>query len=416
MKNTLVVMALALSIWTQPTYASPLEKASKYTARIKSTVSHAFAVEEAGTSDGAGFLVDKKQGWLLTNAHVSGYGTGDIEVSFKGSDYFEAKPIYIDPELDLALVKVPLENIPSDAVEAKLDCSDRILNGVAVAAFGHPHGLTYSSSRGIISQVRFYRGADWVQTDAAINPGNSGGPLIDINTGDVVGINAKGLEDTEGLNFALPMKPICKILELLSADKNPSPPKLPMRFAVNRETEEYLIVASATGKALPDGIELGDRIIKVNGINISTPTELNTYLRGKTGIADVVLDRSGQQVKALLPFSQEPKILDRKYVLADGALITEDIYQERWELEGFYHVHSVRSGSYAERSGWTRYRLIISIDGVRPTSLEHLRKLLVGEDNKTIIFRGWSPQEKKMNDYHEVEYWPYDVKLKSVGE
>ena len=416
MKNTLVVMALVLSIWTQPTYASPLEKASKYTARIKSTVSHAFAVEEAGTSDGAGFLVDIKQGWLLTNAHVSGYGTGDIEVSFKGSDYFEAKPIYIDPELDLAIVKVPLENIPSDAVEAKLDCSERTLNGVAVAAFGHPHDLTYSSSRGIISQVRFYRGADWVQTDAAINPGNSGGPLIDINTGDVVGINAMGLEDTEGLNFALPMKPICKILELMSADKNPSPPKLPMHFAVNRETEEYLIVASATGKALPDGIELGDRIIKVNGVNVSTPTELNTYLRGKTGVADVVLDRSGQQVKALLPFSQEPKILDRKYVLADGALITEDVYQERWELEGFYHVHSVRSGSYAERSGWTRYRLIISIDGVRPTSLQHVRKLLDGKDSKTIIFRGWSSQENKMNDYHEIEYWPYEVKLKSVGE
>ena len=128
------------------------------------------------------------------------------------------------------------------------------------------------------------------------------------------------------------------------------------------------------------------------------------------------MDRSGQQVKALLPFSQEPKILDRKYVLADGALITEDVYQERWELEGFYHVNSVRSGSYAEKSGWSRYRLIISIDGVRPTSLQHVRKLLDGKDSKTIILRGWSSQENKMNDYHEIEYWPYEVKLKSVGE
>ena len=47
---------------------------------------------------------------------------------------------------------------------------------------------------------------DWVQNDAAINPGNSGGPLIDLNTGSVVGINAMGLKDTEGLNFAVPIQ------------------------------------------------------------------------------------------------------------------------------------------------------------------------------------------------------------------
>ena len=56
------------------------------------------------------------------------------------------------------------------------------------------------------SQVRVYDGVDWVQTDAAINPGNSGGPLIDLNTGSVVGINAMGLKDTEGLNFAVPIQ------------------------------------------------------------------------------------------------------------------------------------------------------------------------------------------------------------------
>ena len=70
-----------------------------------------------------------------------------------------------------------------------------------VAAFGHPHGLNYSASRGIISQIRYYDGVDWVQTDAAINPGNSGGPLIDLGSGKIVGINAMKLEDTEGLNF-----------------------------------------------------------------------------------------------------------------------------------------------------------------------------------------------------------------------
>ena len=158
--------------------ASPIDDASKYSVRIKSTVQYAFAEEDAGTSNGAGFLVDKQRGWVLTNAHVSGYGTGDLEVSFKGFDYFEAAPVYVDPELDFAVVKVDAENIPKDAKEARLDCGDRSLNGLAVAAYGHPHNLSYSASRGIISQVRYYDGLDWVQTDAAINPGNSGGPLL----------------------------------------------------------------------------------------------------------------------------------------------------------------------------------------------------------------------------------------------
>ena len=88
-------------------------------------------------------MIDRQRGWVLTNAYVSGYGTGDIEVSFKGHDYHDARPIYVDSELDIAVVKVLAENIPDDAIEAKLDCGNRSLNGVAVAAFGHPHGLTY---------------------------------------------------------------------------------------------------------------------------------------------------------------------------------------------------------------------------------------------------------------------------------
>lgn len=414
--KTLLATFLAALLWIPFVCASSIDDASQYSVRIKSTVRYAFAEENAGTSDGAGFLIDRQRGWVLTNAHVSGYGTGDIEVSFKGYDYHDAKPIYVDSELDIAVVKVLAENIPDDAIEATLDCGDRSLNGVAVAAFGHPHGLTYSASRGIISKVRYYHGIDWVQTDAAINPGNSGGPLIDIETGDVVGINAMALKDTEGLNFAVPVKPVCKILELMIAGQNPSPPKLPISFAVNRDTEEYLIVGAGEGNKLPEGFVLGDRVIKVGEQSVSTPTALKTYLRGKTGKTNVVLKRGNKEVTASLSFSPQPKLLDRQYVLADGALITEDIYPERWGMEGFYQTQSVREGSYAARVGWVQYRLIMSIDGIRPTSLAHIKELLTGDENKVIIFRGWSAQDHLMHDYHEVDYWPYKVELKKAGE
>ena len=119
----------------------------------------------------------------MTNAHVSGRGTGDIEISFKGQDFNDAELVYVDPELDFSVLALEREFIPSFAIEAKLDCEKKQLSGKEVAAFGHPHDLYFSASRGIISKVRFYENHDWVQLDAAINPGNSGGPLIDLESG-----------------------------------------------------------------------------------------------------------------------------------------------------------------------------------------------------------------------------------------
>ena len=161
---------------------------------------------------------------------------------------------------------------------------------------------------------------------------------------------------------------------------------------------------------------LGDRLIKVGKKSVATPTALKTYLRGKTGKTDVVVRRNEKEVTTTLHFTPQSKFLDRQYVLADGALIAEDAYPERWGMEGFYQTHSVREGSYAERVGWVQYRLIMSIDGVRPTSLAHIKELLTGDKNKVIIFRGWSEQTLLMHDYYEVEYWPYEVELKKAGE
>lgn len=114
---------------------------------------------------------------------MSGRGNTRIEVAFKGQSYESAEAIYVDPDLDLAVLQLSPSLLPVDAVTAQLECTDRYLNGLEVAPYGHTHGLAFSASRGIISQVRLLEGEDWVQTDAAINSGNSGGALIDLETG-----------------------------------------------------------------------------------------------------------------------------------------------------------------------------------------------------------------------------------------
>ena len=66
-----------------------------------------------------GFLVDKERGWIITNAHVSGYGTADLEVSFKDEKYTTAQVLYADNELDLAVIMVSKRKIPDRAIAAE---------------------------------------------------------------------------------------------------------------------------------------------------------------------------------------------------------------------------------------------------------------------------------------------------------
>ena len=93
-------------ICTQAYAESFLSDAERYAVRVKSSISYPFAEDEAGTFNGAGFLIDRERGWFLTNAHVSGRGSGDIEISFKGQEFNEAKLIYVDPELDFSVLSL----------------------------------------------------------------------------------------------------------------------------------------------------------------------------------------------------------------------------------------------------------------------------------------------------------------------
>ena len=138
------------------------------------------------TSNGAGFLIDRNRGWILTNAHVVSYSPSIHKIAFHNHDYISAQKIYVDPNLDLAILQVPSSEIPKTAHEAKLDCNSNVSTGHPVGAFGHPWGYSFTGTRGIISGID---DVEMLQTDAPINPGNSGGPLFN-EDGDVIGINS----------------------------------------------------------------------------------------------------------------------------------------------------------------------------------------------------------------------------------
>lgn len=409
--KTFIATAALLLCMPVTSIAGVLEDASRFTVRVKTSIEYAFAEDKAGTIRGAGFLVDANKGLIVTNAHVSGRGNARIEVAFKGQQYQSAKTIYVDPNLDIAILQLDPSNLLNEAVTAKLECSDRELNGLDVAAYGHPHDLAFSASRGIISQVRTLEGEDWVQTDAAINSGNSGGALIDIQTGLVVGVNAMGYNNTQGLNFAVPIPPLCSILDLLNDGKNPSPPDIPLIFASDEELDEHLIIARVLDTAWIDIVQVGDVVTKVGETEIFTPRELREALRGQMGAADIHLWREGEEHQQTVTVRPQDAILSRPYILMDGALISFDIYPERRSSDGLFLIHSLAAGSLAEQSELRPYHTISSVNGETPKSLHHLNRLLKSSDDLSIIIRFWSDSETRLNDYIHVTYSPASIKL-----
>ena len=157
-------------------------------------------VIEGANHVGAGLLVSR-DGLIVTNAHVVD-GKKLLMVSLHDGTRAKAVMIHRDERADLAIVRAAIHTSRHFSLPDRL--ADEYDAGDEVLAIGHPRGLHFTSTRGIVSDdSRFLPEGCFVQTDVAINPGNSGGPLLDAR-GDLVGINTKMRADSQGLGFAIP--------------------------------------------------------------------------------------------------------------------------------------------------------------------------------------------------------------------
>ena len=161
------------------------------------------------TSTGTGFYV-KEFDLIVTNEHVVSKTT---EVTIAGRLFEKrlAKAWYIDKKHDLAFLQPP-EGI--QIPEVKLGDYASLHDGEVVVAIGHPFGLNYTATQGVISKVdRIREGVKYIQIDAAINPGNSGGPLVN-KQGEIIGVNSFIIRGGDNLGFALPVSYLREALEL----------------------------------------------------------------------------------------------------------------------------------------------------------------------------------------------------------
>jgi len=158
---------------------------------------------------GTGFLLGDYE-LIVTNRHVV-QGCRQVVLATETFKKRIANVLYADPLYDLAFVEQP-DGLAVGSLQLAFDGYE-VKDGDPILAVGHPLGLKYTNTNGIVSKSsRNIDGVEYIQTDAAINPGNSGGPLLTPD-GLVIGVNTFIMSDGQNLGFSLHYSLLRKALD-----------------------------------------------------------------------------------------------------------------------------------------------------------------------------------------------------------
>ena len=248
------------------------------------------AEEEPRTAQGAGsgFFISA-DGFIVTNNHVVANAT-KITVKLSDGRELSARLVGRDADTDLAVVKV--EGSDFKFVSFEEAAEPRV--GDWVIAVGNPFGLGGTATAGIVSARARDIGdgstpyTDYLQIDAAINRGNSGGPTFDIY-GRVIGVNSAIFSPTGGsvgIGFAIPASIAKSVTDRLMSGRAIERGYLGVTIGTlsdaQREASDlpagtegaFVTQVTPGGPAERGGLREGDLVVKLNGRDIKTSTEL----------------------------------------------------------------------------------------------------------------------------------------------
>lgn len=262
---------------------------------------------------GSGFVIDAKEGIVVTNNHVIS-GADEIVVNFSDGGKLDAELLGVDTKTDIAVLKIDPSKRELKAVP--FGDSDKMRIGDWVMAIGNPFGLGGTVTVGIISARNREIGSgpydDFIQTDAAINRGNSGGPLFNMD-GEVIGINTAIISPTGGsigIGFSIPSSLAVNVVDQLRAFGETRRGWLGVRIQeVTDDIAESLGMKKAIGAMVSgvieggpvdDGtIQPGDVVTRFDGKEIVHMRDLPRIVaESPVGEeVDVVIIRKGEEMK-----------------------------------------------------------------------------------------------------------------------
>ena len=284
-------------------------------SKIKNTGNTVF-LKDSATSLGLGTgIIVSENGYILSNEHVTGDKYANCYITLENGRTYTANVVWADSGLDLSICKISAKNLPY----VTFGDSENIRVGEEVYAIGNPIGFEFQRTvtSGIISAVNRTVRIDendtsvymenLIQTDATINPGNSGGPLINLD-GNVIGITSVKITSAEGIGFAVPINIVKPIIESFLKENKFEEANLGI-FAYDKEIIPYLDEKIDNKKgiyvgqvaldspAYKSGIRIGDRLIKIDKLELNKMCDLRCYIYTKKPGDEVSLNiiREGKE-------------------------------------------------------------------------------------------------------------------------
>lgn len=275
------------------------------------------------TTIGTGFVAEN-DGIIVTNKHVVSE-SGTYTVVTKDGQKYEAKKIYKDPNLDLAIVKIDATGLtPLDLAD-----SSKLKVGQTVIAIGNALGkFTNTVTTGVISGLgrKVIAGDPFsdsvesldnlIQTDAAINLGNSGGPLLN-SSGQVIGVSVATTEGAQNIAFGIPINSVKQIVLQFVKNGTIFHPYLGIQYkfiskdlAALNEVPQGIFIQSITagGPADKSGVKEGDIITKINGHTIDAEEKITGIISASHIGQELELTiwRDGKESKVTVIITDSP--------------------------------------------------------------------------------------------------------------
>ena len=340
---------------------------------------------------GSGF-VWSSDGIIVTNNHVV-EGASRITVNLQDGSQVPAKLIGVDPDSDVAVLRVDAKNL----VPAPIGTSSDLMIGETVVAVGNPFGLSGTVTTGVVSALgrsvpskeagRIF--TDFIQTDASINPGNSGGPLLNIE-GRVIGINTLIYANAQGIGFAIPVDRAKKVIEDLlhfgqvrsawiGAVTATVTPEEAKRIGTHANRGAIIVRIFSGSPAQSAGLRTGDVITAVGGKPVDSREAFSTYTATMPSGQPVPLTitRGGSTQTLTLHPVDPPRDLGLRIL---------------WEIAGLRVADSrgivideVGHGSRSENIGLARGDVIVGVNGVETPTVEDLNQQLTRSADRSSI-------------------------------
>jgi serine protease Do len=364
---------------------------------------------------GSGVIIDSS-GIILTNNHV--VKGGEITVRTHDGREFVASKVWLDPDSDLAVVKI---DGAEGLVPAMLGDSDDVAIGDWVVALGQPFGLESTVTAGIISAK--HRGIgitpreNFLQTDAAINPGNSGGPLVNLH-GEVIGINtaisSRG-GGNDGIGFAVPSNLARWVSTQLIEHGSVKRAYLGVGIQpVTQDLAKELGIKPRGGVLVTDvyedtpaktmGLQSGDVIISFAGKPVATPQALQMAVErsplnrdvevrvkrdGKTMEMTYRGTEASKEFAARAGSAGEPAPTATSEMGIEVAELDAEVSQSLG-IDGDHGVliTAVTTGSAAERAGLEPGMVVLEVDRAKVDRVEDFAaamKRSAEEDDSTLL-------------------------------